>query len=293
MDLIYLSADFILNNNASLGYRKSNTAYTVGDIAYHSALPTGWYLECTTKGTSGSGDLTISSPHVSGIITDGTITWTIRQMMSTKNLYGFNSGVLATGLAQIYTKTDTYRFSIFSANTLSDTGGYIHLYPSNFDDIDSIGKFVIGATSKTTTSKALEGYPSGALTWVGNDLGGSAIVAKSFNTNGYIKYASGLIIQWMHDGGTSSNWKRQEWTVTGNSTRLSLSLDYMKPSLPIAFTNRHFMSVLNGNDTHGTVLISTALYQLDTSSVGFYYYNIDKDNEGIDTYTCYIISIGY
>ena len=35
-----------------------------------------------------------------------------------------------------------------------------------------------------------------ALTWNGNDLAGSAIVAKSLNQDGYIKYASGLIIQW-------------------------------------------------------------------------------------------------
>ena len=35
-----------------------------------------------------------------------------------------------------------------------------------------------------------------ALTWNGNDLAGSAIVAKSLKPNGYIKYASGLVIQW-------------------------------------------------------------------------------------------------
>ena len=35
-----------------------------------------------------------------------------------------------------------------------------------------------------------------ALTWNGNDLAGSAIVAKSLGANGYVKYASGLIIQW-------------------------------------------------------------------------------------------------
>ena len=35
-----------------------------------------------------------------------------------------------------------------------------------------------------------------SLTWNGNDLAGSAIVAKSIGESGYIKYASGLIIQW-------------------------------------------------------------------------------------------------
>jgi hypothetical protein len=35
-----------------------------------------------------------------------------------------------------------------------------------------------------------------ALTFNGNDLAGSAIVAQSLGKNGYIKYASGLIMQW-------------------------------------------------------------------------------------------------
>ena len=35
-----------------------------------------------------------------------------------------------------------------------------------------------------------------SLTWNGDDLAGSAIVAKSLGINGYVKYASGLTIQW-------------------------------------------------------------------------------------------------
>jgi hypothetical protein len=36
-----------------------------------------------------------------------------------------------------------------------------------------------------------------SLTWNGNDLGGSSIVAKSFGSyTGYVKYASGLIVEW-------------------------------------------------------------------------------------------------
>ncbi len=44
---------------AELGYRQPSTAYTVGQIAYHASLPTGYYLECTTAGTTSSGDLSI------------------------------------------------------------------------------------------------------------------------------------------------------------------------------------------------------------------------------------------
>ena len=46
-----------LGNNASLGYRQPNTTYAVGQIAYHASLPTGYYLECITEGTTANGDL--------------------------------------------------------------------------------------------------------------------------------------------------------------------------------------------------------------------------------------------
>lgn len=42
----------------------------------------------------------------------------------------------------------------------------------------------------------LEASPTTSLLWNGADLGNSAIVAKSLDDIGYIKYASGLTIQW-------------------------------------------------------------------------------------------------
>ena len=39
---------------------------------------------------------------------------------------------------------------------------------------------------------------SGTLKHGNNDLAGAAIVAKSLDVNGYVKYASGLTIQWGH-----------------------------------------------------------------------------------------------
>ena len=43
------------------------------------------------------------------------------------------------------------------------------------------------------------GYSDGTLTWNDNDLAGNAIVEKLITTNGYIKYANGLIIQWLYN----------------------------------------------------------------------------------------------
>ena len=63
--------------------RRPSTAYAVGAMAYHATRPAGWYLECTTAGTTGSGTLTITSPTVGGTVSDGTVTWTIRQVANT------------------------------------------------------------------------------------------------------------------------------------------------------------------------------------------------------------------
>jgi hypothetical protein len=118
--------------------RQPSTAQSVGDVRYHATLPAGWYLECTTTGTTGSGELSISSPAIGGTVTDGTVTWTVSR------------------------------------------------------DLPLIG------------GGALTGS---ALTFNANDLAGSAIVAKSLGTNGYIKYASGLILQWGVDAGISTTEK--------------------------------------------------------------------------------------
>ena len=66
-----------MGNNGSLGYRQPNTIYSAGQIKYHSALPTGWYLECTTPGTTGSGELVISTTTLGTTVSDGTVVWTI------------------------------------------------------------------------------------------------------------------------------------------------------------------------------------------------------------------------
>jgi hypothetical protein len=49
----------------------------------YESLPYGWYLECTTAGTTGSSDITIPSPlDVGDTVTDGTVVWTIRKIGS-------------------------------------------------------------------------------------------------------------------------------------------------------------------------------------------------------------------
>ena len=48
-----------LVNQNTASNRQPLTAYALKDIRYYNGLPTGWYLECTTAGTSASGDITL------------------------------------------------------------------------------------------------------------------------------------------------------------------------------------------------------------------------------------------
>ena len=187
------SADFILNNNASLGYRQHNTAYAVGAIAYHSALPAGWYLECTTAGISSKGNLTITSPAIGNTVNDGAVTWRIGMSLS------LNGGKVSTG--NIITSADNSWIRIMCGDSVTDSPA---IFFNGNDGTGSANKGLItlSAMNKTANTPAtLSIHPSNGLTyqnWEGYpaDLGGSAIVVKSLGANGYIKYASGLTLQW-------------------------------------------------------------------------------------------------
>lgn len=73
----------------------------------------------------------------------------------------------------------------------------------------------------------------GTLKHENNDLAGSAIVAESLGTNGYIKYASGLIIQW------------------GSSGSINDSSEGLEITFPIQFHTEVFTLVANSS-TGGT-----------------------------------------
>jgi hypothetical protein len=82
-------------------------------------------------------------------------------------------------------------FNIYGGPKSTQSCGILQLGNAN-------GRFNLIAKTigDTIQSGEMCGYPDGRLTWNGNDLAGSAIVAKSLSANGYVKYASGLIIQW-------------------------------------------------------------------------------------------------
>ena len=177
--------DVTVNANGTMtinhvGYRKASTAYLVGNIAYHSTLPTGWYLECVTAGTSGSGTLTITSPAIGNTITDGDVTWKIGMPLS------LNGGIMTGSILH----TGSEWFNIYGGQSSSVPSGIIQLGSAT-----SNGRINFISKSADSTAEFLM-YPDGTLKHNNNDLAGSAIVAKLLGQNGYVKYASGLILQW-------------------------------------------------------------------------------------------------
>jgi hypothetical protein len=77
-----------LNNNLAplveqntANNRQPLTAYALKDIRYSPLLPTGWFLECTTAGTTDSAEITLPSPLVeNATVTDGTCVWKVSKI---------------------------------------------------------------------------------------------------------------------------------------------------------------------------------------------------------------------
>ena len=77
--------DPLVNRAAEEG-RQPSTAYALGDTATADGIPTAWFLECTTAGTTDSSTITVPSPlSEGGTISDGTVVWTVRKTNSISN----------------------------------------------------------------------------------------------------------------------------------------------------------------------------------------------------------------
>lgn len=61
-----------------------NAAYKVGDIAYTTQLPAGYYLECVTAGTTGGSEPSISVESES--VSDGTVKWGVKNLQDASKL---------------------------------------------------------------------------------------------------------------------------------------------------------------------------------------------------------------
>lgn len=75
-----------VGNQSTTTYERQK-AYAVGDIVYSSKLPPGYYLECTTSGTTDTTEPVIPSDlSFGGWLTDGTCTFAVKNTYSKLNI---------------------------------------------------------------------------------------------------------------------------------------------------------------------------------------------------------------
>ena len=95
----------------------------------------------------------------------------------------------------IYTESDS-RLMIKGANW-GEAGSALTLYTPQYSSTTVQGGFDLSTDlGNNIGNYKLKGRTNGSLTWNNNDLAGAAIAVKNLATNGYIKYASELLIQW-------------------------------------------------------------------------------------------------
>ena len=178
-------------------------------------MPIGWYLECTIAGTTSNEDITLTST-IGSIVSDGTVVWIV-----SKNFP--STGGIFHGRF-IYRDVNTSDLEIFGGNNVSN-GASLCLYGK---DSQLQGAFNLRANNSVAAA-ALVGFYDGTLTWGGNDLAGAVIRKKSFDINGYIMYANGLILQW--------GYASIDVPTTNSDTILPINL-------PINFSNAYKVSLL-------------------------------------------------
>lgn len=156
--------------------RQPSTSYNVDDIKYSPLLPTGWYLLCTTGGTTSASDLVITSPSVGDIVNDGTVVWTIDKIGKGSK----SGGGTPTGTIIEYASNGSLPDGYLSCDgsAVSRT-----TYADLFDAIGTT--WGSGNGSTTFNLPNLNGY------WLkGSSTAGSSVNAGLPNITGYITNAN-------------------------------------------------------------------------------------------------------
>jgi hypothetical protein len=91
-------------------YAKRDTAYSVGDTGLLIGIPAGYFLECTTGGTTDTTAPVITPPVAEGAtINDGSVVWTVRKCFPT-------SGGALTGTSLTWNGDDLGEIAVEASN---------------------------------------------------------------------------------------------------------------------------------------------------------------------------------
>jgi hypothetical protein len=113
-------------------------AYNEGDTSTLVGIPAGYFLECTTAGTTGATAPVITPPVSAGqTISDGTVVWTVRSPKQAE--YDFSNNYLIPIVNGYLVNADvTYKIGVYKTNSstygLPEAGpGFLEVYAtSNF-----------------------------------------------------------------------------------------------------------------------------------------------------------------
>ena len=170
---------------------------------------------------------------------DGTLTWAGKDVITSAGGKLTGSIALAGGLA-VY-GTDTSNFIELKAGQTSTDGGRVTVIGKGHSNAGQVWL----TASNGTTSKSLICKPGGSLTWDGKEV--ATIAASSKATNGYYKFANGLIIQWGKTNSTGTT-----------SIDVTLPTPFTTTNYSVAVSN-YYGSGANGA---GTISYSTTGFKI-------------------------------
>lgn len=114
-------------------YRKENTAYANDDMSYAAELPAGFYLECTTAGTTSTGALVLPATIADGTtFSDGTVGWTIRKVVSTEDIPTVPSLSEYATTNYVDNKVSEYATTSYVDSKVPSLSGYAKLASPSF-----------------------------------------------------------------------------------------------------------------------------------------------------------------
>lgn len=178
-------------NLVDISLWQPETNYAVDDIVQTPALSSGLALICTISGQSGTTEQIYTGVSVGSTVTDGTVTWTVVQLVTSAGGTMTGNIVLSNGaMVSNYNNTTAMRFVGGDA-----TNGYtgkprIALFGNNYSSSSLAGGFAIVADDSTNNC-ILNGYPNGDLKWNSKEV--ERVQASGTN---YIRFVSGLQICW-------------------------------------------------------------------------------------------------
>lgn len=221
--------------------RQPSTTYSEGDIKYSSLLPTGWFLTCTTAGTTSASELVLLTPIAEGdTVTDGTVTWTIKKMDAGSGGDGVPLGAI---LPLAHNSTVPAGYLLCDGAAVSRT-----MYPDLFSVIgttygagdgsttfnlpDLMGRFIEGSAAAGTKKEA--GLP--------NITGSSGLGKNVFRNNEVRTQPSGAFQSYdAIDGGVGSGSDVALYNTTFDASRASAIYGNSTTVQPNALTCRYIV----------------------------------------------------